>query len=492
MFGGRLVFGILVFLVIFAAPEARSFSSGYSMVCTGGECPDAVAAFISEAQGNESEWTSHILCSSTLIEPNKIITNRHCLRADMQIAGADCSARSEVIFPQTKNYPAQVYACKRIVEVSDSDWAVVEFSGSTSRPTQSLSDRSIEFGETLTSYPIFYNGFFPIGEIHKVNCTSAELGYLDNSTFHPESSHFFATNCTEAIRVGNSGTSFYNVDGEFVGLLNSASHHAYATDAQVQENGSTSIRGLKTKCISYINGADPICEWTKRPELPSLAVDMSTLIAFEKDVRRKVKPTSDVLVWRAANAAVNLEYFSALYPFTTVPESVKFLESQARIDIARELKTTVARILSWEPQCIRSQSAQVASKMPYTLLNYHNNTIYPSDDGAFYLSVLDDLQLDVSLAETEIEITARWNAQDKAYVVSYEKTHDPFALNASEIVEFEKCVVEGKEKVNACKATSCATPTQELLTAPMRCQKLFKKKSQSHYLQAFSFKLPRC
>lgn len=460
------------------------------MICRGGDCPEAVASFISQASSDNIHLK--ILCSSTLIAENKIITNLHCLREDQKLAQADCRSTSEVQFPETKNFAAETYACKKIVQVDSSDWAVVEFDGKSKRAPQVLSEARIELGESIVAYPIFYNDFFPIGEIRSVTCSSAELGYMDYDTFHPESRNFFATNCSEPIKVGNSGTSFYSLNGQFVGLLNSASHHAYVSDAEVLANGSTSIRGLKSACIAYNKRIDSICDWSNLEGFPNLAVDFSTLISFAKKVTATTKPLSRWLYWREADSGLDLDYFTALYPYTTIKNSEDFLKQNNRGDILIELLGLVAQVIQWQPDCVYSKEVLLRGVMPYTILNYHNNSIYPNESGGFYLSVFDDLQLSLSVHSLELPVEAQFDPAKNRYVVSYHKSEDPFALTADEQKTFDQCVRDGAAKVNACKDQGCATAVEELLKAPLECETVFKKRSRSHYLQPFQFEVPRC
>jgi hypothetical protein len=490
-----LALGVLFSPSLFASDN---FNSKYTIVCSSADCPPYVGAFISQQDTmveKPEEANLNILCSATLISDNQIITNKHCLPESLHQMGAECSNKSQIVFPETKDYQAESHSCSKIKAIGNTDWAVVEFHQKTQRPAVTLSSESVAFQEKIHGYPVYYNDFFPLGEIKSVTCDVSQLGYMDFHTFHESSRDIFATNCTEAIRIGNSGTSFYDKNENFVVLLKEASHHSFVTPADVVQNGSTSLRGTKTKCIPFEKNIPSICSWSDEdPQFQGAAIEYSTLLEFKaKRPKAETTPFSSYIQWGKSTAKNTIPVFQKLYAYSTLSAALQFFELNGETHVARELETFATEVLEWSPVCVRGTFAKVQDTFTYAVLNYHDYEIFPDEKGNSYLSVGEDLQLKLHVQRIELPVEIEYTRTTNTYRISYLKTTDPFKFTSEEEHAYtNECLKEKELKKQQCERAKCDLSAQQLLTASVKCQKLFKKKSFSHYLVPFSFELPAC
>ena len=164
-------------------------------------CPSYVAALVAFTELTEYKngdySTSFVVsyCSGTLIDGQRILTNRHCLPDDLQYAGADCRDRFKIIFPRVIGYGAEKLDCDSVESltsdaaytndgdsVTHEDWAIIRIKDQTSRPFANVSLSGMPHDLKLQSFPVFYetqdmrmsNGQrlqVPTGRLRRRDCT---------------------------------------------------------------------------------------------------------------------------------------------------------------------------------------------------------------------------------------------------------------------------------------------------------------------------------
>ncbi len=208
------------------------------------DCPDYVGGLaypVREViQGNIKYGVQG--CSQTLIAPDQILTNRHCLLQDSIKVGASCS-NITVVFPQTKQSPRESLACQTILEMSPlypdphglgvfPDWVILQLAHPVQRSPIEVDTSGIPNKTTLRTFPVYYeyekaknlkvgtNSVKTVasGNIKKISCRS----YMDlfSSIYynHPHSPllNFI---CDSDTIYGNSGAGLISQEGKISGVL---------------------------------------------------------------------------------------------------------------------------------------------------------------------------------------------------------------------------------------------------------------------------------
>ncbi len=180
-------------------------------------------------------------CSQTLIAPDQIITNRHCLPQDSVKVGASCD-NITVVFPQTKQSPRESLACQTILEVSPlypdpnrletfPDWAILQLVHPVQRNPIEVDTSGVPHKTTLKTFPVYYeyaktknievetNSIKTVasGNIKKTSCRS----YMDLfSSYYYNHPHSPLLNfiCDSDTIYGNSGAGLISREGKISGV----------------------------------------------------------------------------------------------------------------------------------------------------------------------------------------------------------------------------------------------------------------------------------
>jgi Trypsin-like peptidase domain len=187
--------------------------------------------FVETQQAFYGNYYTGGVCSQTLIGPNRILTNRHCLPGNALSKGASCD-NITVFFPATRNKHPEKIKCKSVVDLSAKytaseahhpDWAILELVSSSNRTPVPVDASGIPHDSETTAYPVYYQRsdiqsgtsstlFTITGKIKKRTCTSKMNTALSQYYIHPENPIFISV-CDGEIVHGNSGSGLYGKNG---------------------------------------------------------------------------------------------------------------------------------------------------------------------------------------------------------------------------------------------------------------------------------------
>ncbi len=107
---------ILLFPIIFFGFKAQSGpeSSKYITCAPGSICPSWIARVL--IQENSTIYA----CAGTLIKPDLLSTDAHCLPQDMRKVGLSCLGKGRFYFPASGSLPEQVGECDHIEQIRES------------------------------------------------------------------------------------------------------------------------------------------------------------------------------------------------------------------------------------------------------------------------------------------------------------------------------------------------------------------------------------
>lgn len=256
--------------------QAQSFLTDVSISCEKiGDCAESSGglAFVEETQ---SFWSVHYsggVCSQTLIAPNKILTNRHCLPDSALTKGANCK-NITVFFPATTSKPMEKINCKSVSEISAKhsgsttarpDWAVLELASNSSRVPVQLDTSGIPHETSIVAYPVYYTKsdittsvrkakFSVRGEIRKISCSSKMNSVFSNYYIHPLNP-LFSLVCNYKVISGNSGSGIYSNNGSLLGVISMAAkkNATYEGMGTSQRLDNTFAGGTNAHCIEALN-----------------------------------------------------------------------------------------------------------------------------------------------------------------------------------------------------------------------------------------------
>lgn len=191
-------------------------------------------------------------CSGTLYQNKYIITNSHCIPAELKKAGANCTDQIKVAFPATKTLPAEGVKCKRIIQAYDEDSqqpdiAVFELENLIFRQSSVVLNQNA-FGENINVYAHTMNPTnSTLGTITKKSCKmSLDNALLMETDKTASSGAIFGSNCD--VISGNSGSGLFNEAGQMIGAV-------YARLDRPTFNSKMNDAGIKYNDTSYFGVA---------------------------------------------------------------------------------------------------------------------------------------------------------------------------------------------------------------------------------------------
>ena len=97
--------------------ETTAYLTSSSLQCGDGGCPEALVWVLSPQMNPDGSFYPSV-CTGTLISPDTVLTNAHCLPADMATAGASCQGKMSFLFGGTAHEAAFSAACDHVAAVS--------------------------------------------------------------------------------------------------------------------------------------------------------------------------------------------------------------------------------------------------------------------------------------------------------------------------------------------------------------------------------------
>ncbi len=289
--------------------QAQQVLSSLSVNCeTPGGCPEASGGlfFIETKKSYYSTSYEGGTCSQTLIAPNKVLTNRHCLPDNALSKGAACS-NITVFFPPTLNKPAEKIKCKSVLDLSAAytataslhpDWAVLELVSNSTRAPVSIKTEGIPKDTVISAFPVYFsrsviqsNGnsttFSITGKIRKISCTSKMNSLYSTYYVHAQNPLVSLVCDTEVIH-GNSGTGILSADQRLMGAISMAvekSSNIWGFMGQSQSIDNKYAGGTNAHCIANLNEQpSPACVFDDKNERQSAIGDWFTMI-YAKQVQ---------------------------------------------------------------------------------------------------------------------------------------------------------------------------------------------------------------
>ncbi len=209
--------------------HARRIFSQSVVDCPTGDCPGFVGGLYNISLNKTTKQYDVSACSASLIGPDQILTNAHCVPEDISRIGDLCQGHIRVVFPKTDTHPLETFACQKILNISpvpenpeNPDWVILKLDRVSVREPLAFDHSGIQTMEPVTLYKINFkfNDLSPArGTVIKTHCLI--------NTHHAQATHFIGSvsalfnisDCTEKLIVGNSGSAVINKEGKLIGLF---------------------------------------------------------------------------------------------------------------------------------------------------------------------------------------------------------------------------------------------------------------------------------
>ena len=211
------------------------------LTCEGGRCHQSVG-LVTIVNKEENGWGAG-QCTGSLIAPDVVATNGHCIPMDIKDAGADCRGRLWITFGDEAGLDKQL-ACSRIIyrhkdtNLDGADYAYFKLEKRSNRAPLRPSRAGFEHNK-----PYFLHKVNPVragpnaigGHMEKASCLSLHETAMFDQPLTAQSHTNFFVNCL--VVPGNSGSPILAADGTIRGVI-----YAFIKPEKVQEmlnrNGS--------------------------------------------------------------------------------------------------------------------------------------------------------------------------------------------------------------------------------------------------------------
>jgi hypothetical protein len=168
------------------------------------------------------------VCTSFLVAPDILATNSHCLPSDLDQAGADCSQRLWVFFPQMSGFTEERGECDTVIsstghskKTPQQDIAFIRLKSPSARPALTLSRDGFPDKSKVRLIKVNpaegEGGGYDVGTMQTVECES-EQHSTRLPTFDDDHSPVVSLGICEVLK-GNSGGPVLDVQGRVVGII---------------------------------------------------------------------------------------------------------------------------------------------------------------------------------------------------------------------------------------------------------------------------------
>jgi hypothetical protein len=223
--------------------DAQRVLKEASVTCQGADCHDSVALLAAVTYSSDSEKTMIVSgsCTATLIAPNMMLTNSHCIPDPVKEGKRPCATSIRFVFPVTEHMPSEDAYCEEVVYFSPhrtgadeeamtdlhgegEDIAIVRTSREVARPKVALSYEGLAERTKISAHKMD-PGYTPgsiTGKIRTMKCSSSFKSDDNYKPFLGRLSRILRfDDCLPTLRGGNSGSVILLPNGEGVGLFQS-------------------------------------------------------------------------------------------------------------------------------------------------------------------------------------------------------------------------------------------------------------------------------
>lgn len=280
--------------------EARKVLESERVKCDG-DCPDSVASFfLYHTKVETAAGTSHIInhCSATLIAPDQVLTNFHCIEG--LVAEGDVldpkkdDVYIEIKFPKTSNFEFEsikgvkiLKASKNYVRFIAPDWAIIKLEKATKRKPVALSSESVANNIPVQLFPVYFDLTTKpsSGVIKQVKCMQSFESFGDIFAVDKESPLFVIDQCSAQLVHGNSGTGVFNEGrSKLIGVMSGNAIQGNAAQ-------SNAVRGTLAHCLPHANAEE--CFYSDEAQYVEVYKQFSVLYSFIRDLETIEPPYDD-------------------------------------------------------------------------------------------------------------------------------------------------------------------------------------------------------
>lgn len=360
-------------------PTARSAFESAFIQCGDGECPESSVGVFTLHIDSFSSKLGH--CSGTLIAPDKVLTNEHCLPEDISQVGASCVGQIRLAFAATSGHSKESVGCERVEQVpvvpekKDTlrpDWAILKLERPVSRRFRPLSQEGgIQAEQPVKLFKINFDltSIDPMGYVQETSCLANTHHYFSREHIGPLSAVFNISHCDKKLISGNSGSGVVNQQGDLIGVFSfinpiedgpfkdeAGSPTAIARIRQRFPNMPQNTGGgTQVACIPFQNKPVPsLCEFDKGYALRALDYQELVSQRLHPDFTESIVKIEQALLaedplhikW----AAWRTEMENQLVFDSSLSAQQKFL---ARLELAN--------LFPWMPICVEATAPQIFS-----------------------------------------------------------------------------------------------------------------------------------
>lgn len=289
------------------------------------------------------------VCSGTLINDNYIITNSHCIPANLN-DGDDCSKQILVQFPESGNIPRESINCQRVIQKfpmanDQPDLAVIEIGSSNFNryKTSTLKNQFTE-GMDVAAFTMNPSETDTMkGVIVRKDCKVS----LSNLLTLEENSNsgnvlLYGPNCN--VISGNSGSGLFDMSGNMIGVIHQKIESKLLSELLVNEgvnHNELTYMGVAVNisCLKSINfslgkGCDPQGVGTKLALVDQFIEDLLAKNGLQGENQDHIRLTIE------NNLSVSLTYDQSVPLSDSVTKMRKKLS-----DLFTEAKSVFKRII---------------------------------------------------------------------------------------------------------------------------------------------------
>lgn len=419
--------------------EADKLIDGINLSCENpASCPEYVGGLVSISQSYEKKSYYDLypslyqklgFCSLTLIAPNKVLTNRHCLPSNLQYKGAICS-NIVAVFPASKNRPLAKAYCKSVTDLSDlydekfsgplpylPDWTILELVENIDRSPISINTSGVEDNTALNLYPVYYRhaeynygGISQIvGVIKEVPCKSNMTNFLSFRYNNPNDP-VLTLNCDANIIKGNSGSGMISEKGELKGVVSAGADKNQTIDFMGKKSKPLKrevVSGSNAHCIpEFETSRSQACDFEKSFDMAIQQGSLLTLMLGQKaslDEIEKVKQILDSdmgISWEKLNLSVLSDLLDSNQYKSSNSSDDDFVKQYV-------VAKSIEKSLPVSPVCIRS------SKMSERSFKFKWPILVPLESET---SLSQNFSVSTPLVARYLEFDMRYNKKDSVFM----------------------------------------------------------------------------